>query len=109
MAPIAGGRGRAHDFPPRHSPAGVALQPVVEPDRRRARRGVFARKSYYFFRGQSGDLRHLARRILLHALRQSVEADRVLPDVVPAVTALADDYVHEPDPERRIGARKRPE
>jgi len=43
---------QAQDVPHRHSAAGVPLQPVIEPDRRRARRGVFARESDYFSAGR---------------------------------------------------------
>ena len=44
MAPGAGQRGQAHDVAHRHAASGVALQPVVEPDRRGRQKiaGAFA-------------------------------------------------------------------
>ena len=105
MAPVPGERREAQDVPHRHAAARVALQAVVEPDRRGPRPGVLAGERDDFLSGKPGDFRDFIRRVFLDALPEPLESERVFLDIVAVVEVLADDDVHHGERERGVGAR----
>ena len=106
VAPRADQRRQAGDGARRNAAAGVALHAVIEADRRRPDAAVFARKLHHLLARDAAGLRCPVGRIALDALRQRLEADGVLCDVVAVEHALRDQHVHHPERQRAVGARE---
>ena len=105
LAPRPDQRRQTGDVAHRHAAAVMALHAVVDADRGRPRRRVFARQPADAFGRDAGDLGGPLRGPLLHPLRQLLEADGVGRNVVAVVQPGVDDFVHHRQRERAVGPR----
>ncbi len=103
-APVAGQGGQARHRAHRIAATMHALHAVVQADRRGAQMPVVVRQRLDLGGCDAADRGDLFRRILLRALRQRLEAERMTRDVIVVEPILAHQHMHEPERERGIGA-----
>ena len=104
LAPCADQRGQTGDGAHGHPAAVVALETVVDANRRGPDGGVFLGQLADPRRWDAGEGRCAFRRPFLNARRQLVEADGVLGHVLGVVQPIADDRVHHGQGQRTVRA-----
>ena len=107
IAPRADQCGQAGDRA--HHPRALAmvLDPDQPADRGRARGGVGAGERHDLLGGHAGHLLRALGRPQRELGREPLEALGVIGDVLGVVQVLGHDHVHEPERQRRVGARQR--